>query len=372
MKTSMIRQIESVPALMKMMEPELRSTVKKFLHVTDIGKYRKIILTGCGDSLCSAMAARFAFMKYTDLETEVVTVMDLARVYEKKALTGNEDVMVVAVSNSGKVARIIELAKRIRMLGGFLVAVTGNETSGLYREAGAVIKMRIPAFDYAPGIRSYCGCLMALFNLAIGIGEKTGTLSALHVNEICAEMKRIAEILPDYMENWEEKSFSYAKQLTDATSFEFIGAGVQYASAWFGYAKALETTGLPSSALNTEDWFHMNFFVRDVYRTASFLFVNEKEGGFSRAKELLQIAENMGRPLLCITDSNTLCAAEKIMTPNTEREELNSLIQYLPISMIMSYVGDLLGEAYFRDGKDNWAACVNCATLTNSEEVILP
>lgn len=371
MKTSMIRQIESIPDLMKDMEPELKCAVNVFLDSIDIRAYKKMILTGCGDSLCSVMAAKFAFMKYTDLVIEVVPVMELSRVYDKKELTGSQDTIVVAVSNSGKVARIIELAKRVKKLDGFMVGITGNEHSGLYKEANAAIKMNIPPFDYAPGIRSYCGCLCVLLYLAVGMGERTGKLSDIDAAELYKEMCGIPELIQNYMKKWEQECSESAKVLTNSSSLEFIGTGVSYASAWFGYAKSLETTGKPSSAVNTEDWFHMNFFVRDVYHTATILLVNEKEGGLSRSEELIRTAVDMGRPLFCITDSEALKANRKILIPGLKNEELDCLIQYIPVSMMMSYLGDLLGESYFRDGKDNWSACTNCATLINSEEIIL-
>lgn len=370
-KTAMIKQIESVPGLMKLMEPELKNAVKEFLTVVDSKRFHKIILSGCGDSFCSVMAAKFAFMKYTDLETEVATIMDLSRVYEKKDLIGRGDTLVLVVSNSGNVKRIIELAKRIRNMNGFIAAVTGNENSELYKTVNAAVKIRIPSFVYAPGIRSYCGCLNALIHLAVEIGIVRNTISREKAECIYQEIEEIAEVVPTYMGRWEKQCAGYADWLSDSTSFEFIGSGVHYASAWFGCAKSLETTGKPSSAVNTEDWFHMNFFVRDVSHTGTILCISKQEGGLSRAQELIRIAEDMGRPFICITDFENTGAKREILTPRTKSEELSCLIQYLPISILMADIGEKLGEVYFRDGKDNWSACENCGTLINSEEVIL-
>lgn len=369
--SSMIRQIESVPELMSFMEPELKAAVEHFLKTIDIARFRKILLTGCGDSLCAAMAAKFVFMEYTELEVETVSAIDLARVYSKRQLTGNGDFLVLIVSNSGKVTRLIELAKRVKKMGGWVAAVTGNENSGLYQNADGVIKMNIPSFDYAPGIRSYCGCLMALCLLAVAIGRQTGVLTETENQKISSMFSNLPQQIAAYMETWEMQAKGYAEKLKDSTSYEFIASGSQYASAFFGYAKALETTGKPASALNTEDWFHMNFFVRDVYHTATFLFVNRNEPSRSRALELIRTAEKMGRPLICITDDEQLEAREKICTPALESDLLHTLIQYLPVSMILSDAGNLLGEVYFRGGKDNWSACVNCATLINTEEYIV-
>lgn len=367
----MMRQIESIPNLISFMDKELRQAAEELVDRIPAKKYQKILLTGCGDSLCAAMAAKFAFMEYAKKEAQVVPVIDLARVYPKEQLAGNGDCLVVAVSNSGRVARMVELAKRVRKTGGCVIAVTGNENSQLYRQADGGVSYTIPSGFGGPGIRSYCGCLTALFYLALSMGTRTSVLTDQEAERIRSELLRLSEEAKGYMTVWERQAKEYALQMKDSTSFEFIGSGIQYASAWFCYAKSLEATGKPSSALNTEDWFHMNYFIRDVYHTATVLFINEGEGSLSRAQELVWTAEDMGRPLLCITDSERIEAKHKILTPKTGTGLLHGLIQYLPVSMLLSETGDLLKEVYFRGGKDNWSACQGCATLINSREQVL-
>ena len=369
-KTPMIKQLYSVPELMTIMEPHTEAAVKSVLETMEWSRYKKIIITGCGDSLCAGMAAKFAFMQYTSLDVEVTTVIDLARFYNKKSLIGNKDHLVVIISNSGHVARGVELAKRVTSLGGDVLAVTSNESSEIYKNASYALKLTIPKFDYAPGVRAYCGCLYGLYQLAIGIGEKTGVLSDNSLKEIRDELNNLPQLIQSYLELWDTKAQSIAESLKGCTSYELIGAGAHYATAWFGYAKALETTGKPSSALNTEDWFHMNYFIRDVYNTGTFLVINQDDD-LSRAKEFVRVASEMGRPLICITDNSELVEGAKLVTPQVKETLLNTLIQYIPVGMVFSYIGDLLGEVYFRDGKDNWTACVDCATIINSEEIIV-
>ncbi|KEZ90288.1 SIS domain-containing protein [Lacrimispora celerecrescens] len=370
-KSAMMQQIESIPALMKEIDEGLKKTAYRFTNRLGGRTYTKIILTGCGDSYCAALAAKFAFLQFTGMDAEAATVIELARVYERRHLVGNGHHMVVIVSNSGTVSRVIELAKRIRSMGGFVVAVTGNETSGLSQYADAVIKLEIPPFVYAPGVRSYCGCLCALYQMAISLGEYDGTLGSEKAGKIRAEITKLPDRMTSYLADWEIQADTYARKIKNASGYELVGSGSQYASACFGSAKSLETTGKPSIAQNTEDWFHMNFFIRDVYHMAVILIVNEAEGSVSRAEELIGVAEEMGRPLLCITDSEVLKAKEKLLTPGTQYEVLHALVQYLPAAMVFSNIGDMMGEVYFRAGKDHWAACAGGATIVNSKEIVL-
>lgn len=369
-QSPMMKQLYSVPDLMNLMADDLHAEAKRAVSQIDAAGLKKIILTGCGDSLCSVMAAKYALMEYTDLEVEVVPVIDLSRFYEGKRLTG--DVMTVIVSNSGKVARCEELASRIEALGGTVMAVSGNASSPLAVHAAQILKMSIPKFEYAPGIRSYCGCLSALYVLALELGRVRKNLEEEKSRQVYEEMKRLPELLREYLPRWEEQAWTIADSWKECSSFEFIGSGISYANAWFNYAKSLETTGKPTGAYNTEDWFHMNYFIRDVTHTATALFVNRDGQDRSRADELLSTASEMGRPIIVISDTDGWGDVPTMVTPGVRESLLDGLFQYIPLSMVLSCVGDLMGEVYFRDGKGRFTACVDCATIIQSRQVILP
>lgn len=372
-QSSMLKQIVSIPDLMDRLYPESINNVKVLLQDPKFKKVKKLILTGCGDSLCSGMAVRTAFMELTNLEIEVATAIDISRLYKKKHLVGKaQEIAIVIVSNSGHVARIIEVAKRIKEMGGIVIAITGNENSQLYKYATDRVKFNLPKFEYAPGIRSYCACLLNLYELAISMAELQKDISSELANTIREELYNLPKRLRETMERWNIQTIQQAEKFKECSSFEFVGVGSDYATGWFGYAKSLETIGRPASSLNTEDWFHMNYFIRDVYKTATILIANEKCPSLTRYEELIKVALEMGRPFLCITDDvNKSDKKFYVLSPRIKYSFLNPLIQYLPIAMMVSHIGDRIGEVYFREGKDNWSACVDCATIIKSKEVIV-
>ena len=53
-----------------------------------------------------------------------------------------------------------------------------------------------------------------------------------------------------------------AKEWKDLEAFDFVGAGQDYATAWFGHAKVYEAMGKYAMCVNTEEWLHLNFFMR--------------------------------------------------------------------------------------------------------------
>ena len=370
MQSSMMKQLYSLPELMAWFRTDLGQKAEQTAALIGERKIRKVILTGCGDSYCAAMAVKHAFLTYTSLDVQVETVIELSRFYGQKHLTGAGDVLVIIISNSGTVSRCIELAERIRQLGGMVLGVTGKETSGLYRASSLVLKPEIPPFEYAPGIRSYTGCVYALFLLAVYLGCRQEVLGTQQAAAILQELERLEVLIEAGLDQWEQQAADAAKRFVSSTAYEWIGAGPAYASAWFSCAKLLETAGRTGGAYNTEDWFHMNYFIKDVERTATILFARSDARDHSRMTELIPVASEMGRPLLCITDRK-MEGIPCLTVPSLKESLLSVFVDYIPAAMLTAYTGELLSETYFRDGKDRWTACVDFATIGKSRIVII-
>src|SRR5919197_2840412 len=73
----------------------------------------RIYLVGCGDSHYAGLATRFVFERWAGIPTEALESLEFSRYAVQSA---PPDALVVAVSNSGRVARTVEcvLAARAR------------------------------------------------------------------------------------------------------------------------------------------------------------------------------------------------------------------------------------------------------------------
>lgn len=368
-ESSMMKQIKSIPYLMACLRRDLPDRAAWIAEAIRAEKIRKIILTGCGDSYCAAMAARRMFAAYTALEVEAVPVIELSRYYDRHRLTGTGDVLVAVISSSGNVSRCIELAKRVVSSGGKVLGVTSREDSRLSAHSSLVLKMDIPSFPDAPGIRSYTACICALYLLAVAVGRGDKTLEEAQVFGLTEALGELEAVLDSRMSGWERETCLAARRLLPCTSYEWIGSGPGYVNSWFAWAKLLETAGRPGGAYNPEDWFHMNYFIRDVEHTAAILFTRADGKDRSRAEELIPVAAGMGRPLLCITDQPAK-GCDWISVPVLQDELLAVFVDYIPAAMLAMYAGELLQEVYFRGGIDRWTACADFATVSKSRELI--
>ncbi len=368
------RQVFSLPSLMKEQYEDLEPKTRKLLTTPEIFSIQRIVLTGCGDSYAAAMATKHIFELLTNIPVEVVSAIELSRLYHDKQLGFSaQNPFVFAVSNSGGVARIDEAMQRANKYGAFTVGITGNEQSPLGQAAQRVLKLAIPDFESAPGTRTYLVSVMSLLLLAIRIGEVRGCYTMdqamAYRYDICAQAERLEEMLPEMDKQMEELS----EQWSTFPAFDFVGAGFDYAAAWYGHAKIYEAAGKFAMHNYSEDWLHLNFFMRDSENIGTVVVSNTSNPAHSRTKEMIHYAQLLQRPLLVVTDGEQKdygTEACYVRVPKTAYEITMPLTQFVPLSLLAGYICERIGEEDGRGCKGKWAFCANGASVKNSEIIV--
>lgn len=371
----MSRQVESLPELIETQYEDLEPKARKVLSFQEIYNIQKIVLTGCGDSLAAAMATKHAFEMLTGIPTEVVTAIELGRFYCKKHLGIDcRNPLVIAVSNSGNGARVSEAVQRAAKHGCFVLGVTGNEQSPLGIHSDKILKLCIPPFESAPGTRSYLVSVMALLLLAIRFGEVRHQYTMDQAMDYRADIKNQGELLRALLPEMEDACAEVAEVWKEFPCYDFVGSGFDYATAWLGQAKILEATGKFAMHINTEEWFHLNFFARNAREMGTVLVANTTSPGHSRVREMVKYANVLHRPLLVITDGGAEdFEGEKavyIKVPKPKYPITMPLTHFAPVCLLAAYIAELIGETYGRGCEGDWSFCKGGAGVTESEIIV--
>lgn len=371
----MSRQVFSIPDLIEEQYEDLEPKARMVLSFQEIFNIQRIVLTGCGDSYAAGMAVKHAFEFLTGIPTEVVPALELSRFYCEKHLGVDcRNPLVISVSNSGTGARVSEAVQRAKKYGCYILGITGNADSPLAQYSDKVLPLNIPKYESAPGTRSYMVSVMALLLLAIRFGEVRGKYTADQAMEYRYEMKAQGKLLRELLPEMDEKCEMIAEQWKDFPCYDFIGAGFDYASAWFGWAKILEATGKFAMHINTEEWFHLNFFARDAKHCGTVVFANTTNPAMSRTKELLKYANELHRPLVVVTDGTKEDfnneEAVYLRVPASKYPILMPLTHFTPVCLIASYISVLIGEKYGRGCEGDWSFCQGGYCVKNSEIIV--
>lgn len=366
----MRRQTFSLPDLIEAQFNDLEPKTRLLFTAPEIYSFRQIILTGCGDSYIAARAMKDIFELLTGIPTSAVSAIDLARYYHPDFIGRYpNDPLVLYVSNSGSVARLGEAARFVNSFGGLSVGITSDAQSLLAENSNRILKLDVPGFESAPGIRSYEVSLIALLLLAIRIGEVrcvyTMDQAGFYRNDILNQAHALENLLPA-MDSEAEK---LAMDWQGFPAYEFVGAGFDYAAASYGVAKMLEATGSFATVVDSESWFHLNCFVKDVDRLGTFVVSNSTNPGASRTTEMIDAAKTF-RKLAVVTDKRLEGITNQFIVPSTESQITMPLTQFVPFALFAGYVAEITGEKYGRGAAGPWAFTMNGRGVKDSAIVV--
>lgn len=359
-----------IPQQYECMEPRIREA----LSFEEIYSLQHIIITGCGDSMAAGMAVKYTFEALTGMPVEVLPAIDVARHYPKKRVGGAPNCpLVITVSNSGRVSRVKEAIERMNQLGALTLGMTSGTSTPLGAVCKKVIDTSIPPFESAPGVRGYMASVEALLLLAIRIGEVRGKYTMDQANMYRKDIMKCPERLTEVLDKIDDQAYGIAEQWKNFGGFDFVASGMDYASAWYGHAKMIEAAGKYSMHINTEEWLHLNFFLKDVNTTGTVVVIDDENPSLGRMKEALQYMQIMKRPLMVITDIVDLDVPEEqcIVMPKTDFSITSPLMYFIPLALFAGYVGIMSGETYSRSFRDNWAFAKDASAIWKSKIEII-
>ena len=334
----------------------LNEQLYEALPISNCFDIRKIILTGAGDSYVAAIAMKQVFEKYVDamLGVDAPDLMNFNR-YTTAADIGigePNSPLVVGISAGGSTSRVVETLAKANELGGYSLALTNNADSVVAQEAKVKVVTNTPSIDKDfPGLRSYFANLITLAAIASRLGHVRGVIGPEdsqiwkdtikdHVYKVFEDLEAIDQVMNDLAKEW--KSF---------TRFDFIGDGPALASAMFGQYKLYECVGEVAYSDDSEDWCHINYFVKNPETVGTVVYAYSDQPSFSRLQETIWSALQIGRPVLVITDDKTLIDPRatiiELPEPPAEFTWLRPIVDFIPVSLLVGYISDHGSKRYF-------------------------
>ncbi len=294
---------------------------------------QKVYLVGCGDSWYCGMAVRLAFESWAGIPTEALQAMEFSRYMVHHA---PPDSLVLAVSNSGRVARTLECVLQANRCGLVSVAATSNLTEGISQEAHHTIDLAYSERRFAPGTSSYMASLLVEYCLALYLAELNGRMDASVVQQKLDALSALSAAMQKTIDENLPVMEALAKK-TDLgnTALVFIGAGPNYGTALFSMAKVIEATRFPAVGQQMEEWAHEQFFTSNE-RTITFV-IAPPGASRERAREQMYAIKAMGSTCVAICepgDQETSALADLVAPVyGTADEILSPLLCCIPAEL---------------------------------------
>lgn len=254
----LLTAIQAQPDAMKAVLQHLRAQITLPSLRELLAEADSVFITGCGDSFFAGMATQQAFLQHARIFTQAVEAMEYSRY---QGLYAPRNSLLIAVSNSGRVSRTIEAAHSGRRRLG-TIAVTDSPDSDLARVATLTVSVGLPPMSSGgTGTHTYLASLLALYVLAITLGEVRGTLSAKEAADLHRILDRGTEAVTWTLEH----SHGPVRRVVSLSCSEHIlyvlGAGPNYGTAYYGAAKLLEAVAVSGVPVQLEEWAHGQFHI---------------------------------------------------------------------------------------------------------------
>ncbi|MBM4447438.1 MAG: glutamine--fructose-6-phosphate transaminase (isomerizing) [Chloroflexi bacterium] len=208
----------------------------------DILRAGQVIVTACGTSRYAALVGRYLFSKVGRKFCDVV----MASEFHYFTDSVDRNTVVLAVSQSGETADVIQGVKRARDAGAQIVSIVNRPQSQLTEMSHHVIHLNCGPELCVAATKSFVSQLVVFYLLASSMVS--------HFDKAVADLRGISDKVSEAIEWNNKKLKNLSQELKDKNDFYYIARGINFAIASEAALKLKEISyihaeGMPAGEL---------------------------------------------------------------------------------------------------------------------------
>lgn len=204
---------------------------------------KKICIIGCGSAYHVGCIAKYIFEKTLKIQTDV----EIASEFRYKDPLIDENVIVIAISQSGETADTLAAVKEAKSKGAKVLAIVNVVGSSIANEADIVVPTFAGPEIAVATTKAYSTQLTVIYMLAIYMAEKLGKISSNEYESFIKDLKALPQKAELVLKGL-DKIKKLAQDFCNCKNIFFIGRNVDYAVALEGALKAKEISYIHSEA----------------------------------------------------------------------------------------------------------------------------
>lgn len=280
------------------------------------GQYRRLVLTGMGSSLFATYPT-FRRMSETSVCTHQIETAELLTGFDSLYAS---DTLLVAVSQSGESAEIVQLLQRASEFG-HIIGVTNNSESNLATRCNTVI-------DLAAGTESTVSCKTYLCTLAALHWMRTQLLGGSPLDAI-QDILSAERAVAGYLSQWQDHVAAWMPLIDGVQNVFVTGRGDSLATALTGGLILKESTRQHAEGMSCAAFRHGPMEMADES-----VLVVIFEGSGSEASLNRRLAEDIrrggGKAMLVGSSGN---AVGSFAIPKVD-SCVRPIMEFLPMTML--------------------------------------
>jgi glucosamine--fructose-6-phosphate aminotransferase (isomerizing) len=212
-----------------------------------LGRIRRVVITGCGDSWFVGLAVRQIFEQVAGLPCEAAQAFELANWSEPAS---HADALVVGISAGGNTPAVMAALQRAQSCGALTVGISNTPGSPITEEFDAALPVMASRKGWPT--QSSTAAIALLGALAVALAQRQGHGAAT----LASALASLPEALDGVLAALDADAQAASEHLAAVPMVLFTGSGPDFAAACFGAAKVRELCPIHAFALPLEEMHH--------------------------------------------------------------------------------------------------------------------
>ena len=236
----MLKEIEEQP---QVIEKALAQNKRFLMEIAlDILRAKDVVITACGTSRYAALIGRYLFSKLGGKFCDVV----ISSEFQYFADSIDRNTVVIAVSQSGETADVIEGVKRAKEAGARVISIVNVRGSQLCRISDRVVYINCGPEICVAATKSFVGQLVIFYLLAFAMSNR--------LVQGMKELRELSGLIADNLRENGARLEELVEKFKDHEHFYYIARGPNFAIATEGALKLKEISyihaeGMPAGEL---------------------------------------------------------------------------------------------------------------------------
>uniref|UniRef100_A0A7C3Z8C1 Glutamine--fructose-6-phosphate aminotransferase [isomerizing] n=1 Tax=Desulfobacca acetoxidans TaxID=60893 RepID=A0A7C3Z8C1_9BACT len=305
----------------------------------DILGFRKVFIVACGTSYHAAMVGKHLIEGLCRVPVEV----DLGSEFRYRDPLMDENSLLIPISQSGETADTRAGLSAGKERGAKSLAICNAVGSSIAREADCVFYTHAGPEIGVASTKAFTTQLVALYLIALYLGQARGTLTRVEVRQRLAQLLRLPTWVQETLD-LDGKIREVAQAYMNAQNFLYLGRGLHYPIALEGALKLKEISYIHAEGYAAGEMKHGPIALIDqnmpVVVLASRSPVLEKIQG-----NLEEVAARGGR-LIALTEADNYQVIERVESTIPVPDvplELSPIVLSPPLQLLAYHIADLRG-----------------------------
>jgi len=288
----------------------------------DILRARQIVFTASGTSRYAALIGRYVFSRLAGKFSDVI----MASEFEYFSDSIDKNTVVIAVSQSGETADVIQGVKRAKESGATIFSLVNVVGSSLARMSDQVIYLNCGPEIGVAATKSFLSQLAIFYLTAFAM-----------VNRLDEGIEKIRATSPLIEENFRENGkrlTALAQKLKDRNDFYYIARGINFAIAGEGALKLKEIAYIHAEGMPAGELKHGTLALID--KGTPVVAICPKDYTFPEVMSNIAETKARGAFVIGISDQPEQSFDEWIKIPSVE-EIFYPLVSIVPLQLLAYY-----------------------------------